>query len=92
LGQFGQDGLGLAHANDQFAAQRPQPGTQVGNALQKEPKSVHVTPREAGGVGGQYLAWIENPHPNRRFIDSEQGLVVHTKISPEPEERSHVPF
>ena len=53
---------------------------------------MRATAGEAGGVGGQYLAWIENPHPNRRFIDPEQGLVVHTKISPEPEERSHVPF
>ena len=35
LGQFGQDGLGLAHPHDQFAAQPPQPGTQVGNALQR---------------------------------------------------------
>ena len=92
LGQFGQDGLGLAHPHDQFAAQRPQPGTQVGNALQKEPKPVRSTPREASGVGGQDLTWIENPHPNRRFIDPKQGLVVHTKISPKPEERSHVPF
>ena len=92
LGQFGQDGFGLAHPHDQFAAQRSQPGTQVGHALQKESNSVRATPGEAGGVGGQDLTRIENPHPNRRFIDPEQGLVVHTKISPKPKERSHVPF
>ena len=58
----------------QFAAQRPQLGTQVGHAFQKESKSVRATPGKPARVGGQDLTRIENPHPNRRFIDPKQGV------------------
>ena len=85
LDQLGENGFGFPDPDDEFAAKTSQFCSQVGDGLQKESQTVDATPGKARRICGKQVSRIEDPDPYGRFIHSKQGLVVDSKISPEPE-------